>query len=64
MLSEVEFTGRLTLSVEMLGRTEGNHGARVWTVGPCAWSQHLSPMIGRLIGTKEPEKEGTTEKYK
>ena len=51
----IEMSGRLIISVEMLGKTEvGNNGGRLWTVGPCAWSRHLSPMIGRLTGTKEP----------
>ncbi|KAL8764331.1 MAG: hypothetical protein Q9184_000036 [Pyrenodesmia sp. 2 TL-2023] len=51
----VEMSGKLVISVEVLGKTEvGNNGGRIWTVGPCAWSRHLSPMIGRLAGTKEP----------
>ena len=62
--SNIEMSGHLIISVEMLGRTEENHEGRVWTVGPCAWSEHLSPMIGRLVGTKEPEKGTTTEKYR
>ncbi|MCJ1230576.1 hypothetical protein MMC12_007250 [Toensbergia leucococca] len=59
-------SGDLYVSAKVLGRTEASGGGRVWTVGPCAWSQHLSPMIGRLAGTKEPGKgkEGGTEKYK
>lgn len=64
MFSSIELSGQLVISVELLGRTEGNHGGRTWTVGPCAWSQHLSPLIGRLVGTKEPGKGGGTEKYK
>ncbi|KAL8702934.1 MAG: hypothetical protein Q9201_003888 [Fulgogasparrea decipioides] len=63
----LEMSGTLIISVENLGQTSvGNNGGRVWTVGPCAWSRHLSPMIGRLAGTKEPGqgKEGTkTEQY-
>ena len=64
MVSSIELSGQLVISVEILGRTEESKGGRVWTVGPCAWSQHLSPMIGRLAGTKEPGKEGAAEKYK
>lgn len=62
----IHMSGDLVISAEVLGRTEGEHGGRMWTVGPCAWSRHFSPMIGRLAGTKEPgkSKEGTTEKYK
>ncbi|KAL8924650.1 MAG: hypothetical protein Q9208_003965 [Pyrenodesmia sp. 3 TL-2023] len=51
----VEMSGKLVISVEILGKTDvGDNGGRIWTVGPCAWSRHLSPMIGRLAGTKEP----------
>ncbi|KAI4133464.1 MAG: hypothetical protein LQ338_000200 [Usnochroma carphineum] len=63
----IEMSGDLVISVEVLGKTDvGNNGGRIWTVGPCAWSRHLSPMIGRLAGTKEPGqgKDGTTtERY-
>ncbi|KAL8939462.1 MAG: hypothetical protein Q9211_002731 [Gyalolechia sp. 1 TL-2023] len=51
----IEMSGNVVISVEMLGKTEvGNNGGRIWTIGPCAWSRHLSPMIGRLAGTKAP----------
>lgn len=63
----VQMSGELVISVELLGRTESREG-RVWTVGPCNWTQHLSPMIGRLIGTKdsgEDNKDGkSNSKYK
>lgn len=62
--SNVQMSGHLVMSVEMLGRTEETQEARIWTVGPCAWTQHLSPMIGRLVGTKEPGDGATSEKYK
>ncbi|KAI9852191.1 MAG: hypothetical protein M1830_006815, partial [Pleopsidium flavum] len=61
--------GELVVSVKLLERTESNDEGRTWTVGPCAWSQHLSPLIGRLAGTKEPGKKNQdggkeTERYK
>ena len=63
----IEMSGDLVVTVEMLGRTEvGNNGGRMWTVGPCAWTRHLSPMIGRIAGTKAPgdSKDGSkTEQY-
>lgn len=62
--TSVRLSGTLVVSVELLGRTEGDYGGRVWTAGPCAWSQHFSPMIGRLAGTKNPGKDGAAEKYK
>lgn len=63
---EVHMSGDMVVSVEVLGKTDTDNGGRLYTVGPCNWSQHVSPMIGRLAGTKEPEKkgkEGKTEKY-
>ena len=64
MLSrQINFSGDLVMSVEVLGRTEAEHGGHIYTVGPCAWSQHVSPLIGRLTGTKNPSKDGSAEKY-
>ena len=62
--SSIKLSGELIVSVEVLGRTDADDGGRTWTIGPCNWSQHLSPMIGRLTGTKEPGAEGKSEKYK
>lgn len=59
----VHMSGELFISVEVLGKTDTDNGGRLWTVGPCNWSQHLSPMVGRLAGTKEPGKDGKTERY-
>ena len=56
-------SGELVMSVEVLGRTDTDSGGRAWTIGPCNWTKHLSPMVGRLAGTKEPGKDGKTEKY-
>ena len=60
----VQMSGDLVVSVEVLGRTNTDNGGRLWTVGPCAWSQHYSPMVGRIAGTKELGKDGKTESYK
>ncbi|KAK4615710.1 hypothetical protein CLAFUW4_10456 [Fulvia fulva] len=50
------FRGYLYLSVEMLGRTkaDGQNG-RLYTVGPCRWVRHYSPMLGRIVNIKEPD---------
>ena len=66
---EVHMSGHLVVSVQMLGRTQVENGGRAFTIGPCNWSQHLSPLIGRLTGTKDPKKdsgngEKQTESYK
>ncbi|KAL4794147.1 hypothetical protein BDV19DRAFT_390426 [Aspergillus venezuelensis] len=43
----------IVVSVECLGKTPGTNGAQVYTVGPNYWFKHFSPLIGRLIGTKD-----------
>ncbi|KAL4933608.1 C2 domain protein [Aspergillus undulatus] len=43
----------LVISVECLGKSPGANGAQVYTVGPNYWFKHFSPLIGRLIGTKD-----------
>ena len=45
--------GFLVLSVECLGRTPGEDGGQIYTVGPNYWRQHFSPLIGRLVGVKD-----------
>lgn len=47
-------TGRLRLSIEVLGRSEG-FGAQMYTVGPGYFFKHYSPMLGRLTGIKVNE---------
>lgn len=59
----VHMSGELVVSVEVLGKTDTDNGGRLWTIGPCTWTRHLSPMVGRLAGTKEPGQDGKTEKY-
>jgi len=56
--SNIPLSGELVLSVEVLGRTKGNSEGRVWTVGPCDWIKHFSPMMGRIAGVKD---EGETD---
>ncbi len=55
--------GRLVISVDVLGRTGGSSG-KLYTVGPQYWSQHYSPLMGRLTGTKVPGEKGKAERYK
>jgi hypothetical protein len=58
MRKNKQFRGYMYISMELLGRTEedGQHG-RVYTVGPCKWTRHFSPMLGRLVNIKEPDEE-------
>ncbi|RVX73860.1 hypothetical protein B0A52_02750 [Exophiala mesophila] len=51
----VKMSGDLIVSVQNLGRTKDDNGGRAYTIAPLPWSQHYSPLIGRLAGTKESE---------
>lgn len=65
-----KMSGQLFVSIENLGRTEGDYKGRMFTAGPMPWSRHFSPLIGRLTGVKDnPETtdaggDKKTEKYK
>ncbi|KAJ5114564.1 hypothetical protein NUU61_000323 [Penicillium alfredii] len=43
----------LVVSIECLGRTPGDQGGQMYTIGPNHWFKHTSPLIGRLAGTKD-----------
>ncbi|KAF2109028.1 hypothetical protein BDV96DRAFT_586426 [Lophiotrema nucula] len=47
----------LTVSVEVLGKTQDENGGRAYTIGPQFWIRHYSPLLGRLLGQKEPREE-------
>lgn len=53
---------RLTVSMEVLGRTEEEVG-KAYTLN-CFWWRHLSPVIGRIAGTKAKDDDGGVEKTK
>ena len=64
---KVKLHGNLIVSVENLGRTQDKDGGRSYTLRPLPWTQHFSPLIGRMTGTKalQQGKDGKeTEKYK
>jgi Ca2+-dependent lipid-binding protein len=50
--------GYLVVSIKVLGRTESQHGGRLYTVGPISWTKHHSPLLGRMTGKKTPGKDG------
>ncbi|EAS28734.3 C2 domain-containing protein [Coccidioides immitis RS] len=54
--------GELIVSVECLGKTPGDQGGHMYTIGPNYWTRHFSPMIGRLVGTKDSVQPGTGKK--
>lgn len=43
----------LVMSIECLGKTLGDEGGPMYTLGPNHWFKHFSPLIGRLAGTKD-----------
>jgi hypothetical protein len=49
--------GHLVLSIKMLGKTDSEHGGRVYTIGPMWWTRHYSPLLGRFVGKKTPDKQ-------
>lgn len=52
----------LVVSAECLGRTPGNQGGQMYTIGPNHWFKHFSPLIGRLAGTKEVQSQDANGK--
>lgn len=55
--------GRLVVSVQSLGKTPGDNSGQMYTVGPIYWFKHFSPLIGRIINTKN-DLENTNAKGK
>ena len=53
--SDVHMTPRLTVSIEVLGKSPPPH-AQMCTIGPTGYVKHFSPMIGRLTGIKVDDK--------
>ncbi|KAL1968471.1 hypothetical protein VTN77DRAFT_1681 [Rasamsonia byssochlamydoides] len=48
-----QLDAHLIVSVECLGRTPGDNGGHMYTVGPLYWFKHFSPLIGRLTKTTD-----------
>ncbi|KIW01634.1 uncharacterized protein PV09_06821 [Verruconis gallopava] len=55
--------GSLFLSVQVLGKTEGE-GGRCYTVGPMWYTKHYSPMLGRIANRKEPDDDSPGAEHK
>lgn len=56
----------LVVSIECLGRTPGDDGGHIYTVGPNYWFKHFSPLFGIIAGTKDEihSQEGNITRYK
>lgn len=60
-----QLDAHLIVSVECLGRTPGDNGGHMYTVGPLYWFKHFSPLIGRLTNTTDTaENHGTKGEIK
>lgn len=57
----VSMTGRLHISMDVIGRSEGK-GSQMYTVGPSTFFKHYSPLLGRFLGIKVNEDEAADEK--
>lgn len=57
-----EMRGSMFVSMKVLGRTEGDEGGRVYTIGPNHWCKHSSPLLGRIAGKREPDASQYNEK--
>lgn len=59
-----KFNPSLYISVEMLGRTNDEEGGRCYTLGPCWWTKHYSPLLGRIANRKDTYDGNATRKQK
>jgi hypothetical protein len=52
--SETHYAEELFISVQVLEKMSPDQDVgKAYTIGPCRWIQHYSPLIGRMVGTKE-----------
>lgn len=56
-----EMNGNLYISVEVLGRSDGEEGGRAYTVGLNYWSKHKSPLLGRFTNMHDPDDESSDD---
>ncbi|PWY67673.1 C2 domain protein [Aspergillus eucalypticola CBS 122712] len=58
----LDVQSHIVISVQCLGKTPGDEGAHMYTVGPNYWFKHFSPLIGRIAGTKDEVQSHRNEK--
>lgn len=58
-----EMRGELYVSIKVLERTPTDDGqnGRMYTIRPCRWIRHYSPILGRIANIKEPGEEEEKE---
>jgi len=52
-----EMSGELVVSIEVLGRSKGEEGGRIYTTGPNYWYKHFSPLLGRIANSRAPDQD-------
>lgn len=51
---DAHYAEELYISVEVLEKMSPDQDVgKAYTLGPCRWFQHYSPLIGRMVGTKD-----------
>lgn len=58
----LDVQSHIVISVQCLGKTPGDEGAHMYTIGPNYWFKHFSPLIGRIAGTKDKVQSQRDEK--
>lgn len=61
MRSSKNIDARMTISIEMLGKTEGEDMGKAYTLNNF-WFKHYSPLFGKIAGTKGEEDEKGIQK--
>lgn len=56
-----EMNASLYISVQNLGRTDDEEGGRCYTIGPCWWTKHYSPLLGRIANRKDTDLDNVTK---
>jgi hypothetical protein len=55
--SSRNLNARMTISIELLGKTEGEDMGKAYTINNFFFT-HYSPLIGKIAGTKDKDEQG------
>ncbi|KAG9084150.1 hypothetical protein FRC06_004193 [Ceratobasidium sp. 370] len=54
-------SGKVVVSIRVLGLSENQEDRRVYTLGPNYYSLHFSPLLGKVMGTKSANPSGAAK---
>jgi hypothetical protein len=57
MHQKKEMSGELFVTIEVLGRSKGEEGGRMYTTGPNYWYKHFSLLLGRIANSRAPDED-------